>query len=566
MLNQKQDSAVYMKNRIKKINSIKRLFFCFIALLFLCKLIPGCSNQENKKESNTPPTKKIPAHGGSYQIPLANNPITLDPAYVLGTYGGFVVHQIFDGLVRFDPYLSILPALAETWEVNNGKVYTFKLKQNAVFHNQDPVTAKDVRFTLKRLLRMEPPSAVLQHLLRIKGAVEYRNKTRDTLSGFKIETEKKFSIHLLTPHAPFLTALAMYQASIVPEKAVMRLGDAFGRHPVGSGPFRFVSWDDKKAIQLHRFNAYYGEAAYLDEILFRIYPGGQNQAILNDFKNNRLDEITVFGNDQEELSELKGLQWFHEPSMSLFFYGINICHPRLESSGLRKALSAAIDRHTLVNKVYDGKYQVTQTILPPGMTGHQRFDPVKKKHSVSSQNFLKPYIESSPLHQKKLEIEIVSLVKTSRVEKELELIQKFWTPLGIIVRPKYITDWKEFQSYLRSDAVQIYRYGWHADMPDPDSFLSSLFLSDAAHNFMNLKDEAIDTRLSHAREIIDPIKRAEVYQKIEAEILAATPIIPLVYMNENRVYQPHVRSARISALGPHTTKLNQIWLDPGLRK
>ena len=553
-----------MKNRIKKIKSIKRLFCCFIALLFLCKLIPGCSNQENKKESNTPPTKKIPAHGGNYRIPLANNPITLDPAHVLGTYGGFVVHQIFDGLVRFDPYLSILPALAETWEVKEGRVYNFILRHNAVFHNQDPVTADDVRFSIQRLLRTEPPSAVLQHLLKIKGAVEYRNKTRDTLSGFKIETEKEFSIHLIKPHAPFLAALGMYQASIVPEKAVMRLGDAFGRHPVGSGPFRFVSWEDKKAIQLHRFNAYYGGAAYLDKILFRIYPGGQNQAILDDFKNNRLDEMTVFGNDQEALAGLNGLQWIHKPSMSLFFYGINIRHARLESPGLRKALSAAIDRHALVNTVYDGKYQVTQTILPPGMTGHQRFDPVKKNLSVFSKNSLKPYVESSPLHRKKLEIEIVSLVKTPRVEKELELIQKFWIPLGIIVRPKYITDWNEFQSYLRSDAVQIYRYGWHADMPDPDSFLSSLFLSDAAHNFMNLKDEKIDTWLSHAREGIDPIKRAGIYQKIETEILAATPIIPLVYMNENRVYQPHVRSARISALGPHTTKLNQIWLEPGL--
>ena len=558
---------VYMINHMEKRNiRFEWSYLCLIKLLISFILLAGCSDPVDGTVPPVISSQKAPLFGGNYQIPLANNPITLDPAHVLGTYGGFVVHQIFDGLVRFDPYLSILPALAETWEVKEGKVYNFILRHNAVFHNQEPVTADDVRFSIQRLLRTEPPSAVLQHLLKIKGAVDYRNKTRDTLSGFKIETQKKFSIHLINPHAPFLTALAMYQASIVPEKAVMRLGDAFGKNPVGSGPFRFVSWQNKKAIQLHRFNTYYGGAAYLDKILFRIYPGGQNQVILDDFKNNRLDEMTVFGNDQEALAGLNGLQWIHKPSMSLFFYGINIRHPRLKSPGFRKALSAAIDRHALVNKVYDGKYQVTRTILPPGMTGHQRFDPVKRKHSVSSKNSLKPYIESSPLHLKKLEIEIVSLVKTSKVEKELELIQKFWTPLGIIVQPKYITDWKEFQSYLRSDAVQIYRYGWHADMPDPDSFLSSLFLSDAAHNFMNLKDESIDTRLSHAREVIDPIKRAEIYQKIEAEILAATPIIPLVYMNENRVYQPHVRSARISALGPHATKLNQIWLDPGLRK
>ncbi len=537
-------------------NPLKQSFICFVSLFFLLPLLQGCSNPEEIEGVGLQavPPQKPPVHGGIYRIPLRGNPITLDPAYVQDNFGEFVVHQVFDGLVRFDPYLSILPALAETWEVKKGTRYTFKLRQDAVFHNQEPVTADDVCFSIQRLLRAEPPSAVLQHLLKIDGAVEYRNKTRDTLPGFQIESEKNFSIHLIKPHAPFLTALGMYQVSIVPENAVMRLGDTFGNNPVGSGPFRFVSWEDERAIQLHRFNAYYGGPARLDGIYFRIYPDGLNQAVLNDFKNSRLDEMTVFGNAQEALAGFKGLQWIHKPSMSLFFYGINIRYPHLEDPGLRNALSAVIDRQTLVNTVYGGKYQATQTILPPGMDGHQRFDPVKASYPSSS------------LQRQPLEIEIVSAGKSPRVKREIELIQRFWAPLNITIQTKYIMDWKQFTSYIRSDAVQIYRYGWHADLPDPDSFLSSLFSSDAAHNHMNLNDETIDVLLSDARGILDPIERTEIYRKIETRILAAAPIIPLFNMDTNRVYQPHVQSININAIGPHATKLNKIWLDKNLNK
>ena len=539
---------------------------CFICISFFCLFISGCSDSEEKM--STPPDlpQKTPTYGGIYQKALDQNPTTLDPAYAKDKYSGSVSHQIFDRLVRFDSNLSVLPALAGTWEVTErGRVYRFKLK-DAVFHNQEPVTSDDVLFSIKRLLRTDPPSAVLQHLLKITGADEYRMKLRDTLPGIKIENKKKFSIHLKNPHAPFLTALGMYQTAIVPEKAVTQMGDAFGKHPVGSGPFQFVSWEDTKVIRLRRFKHYYGGPVYLDEILYRIYPGGQSQLKLNDFKQNRLKEMTVYANVEKELVGLKGLQWFHRSSMNLFFYGLNIRHPHLLNPDLRKALSDAIDRNALINNIYDGRHQETKTILPPGMAGYQRLDPIKDTTPKSVQRWIESNTKTPGFHRQKLELEIVSAAMTPRVEKEMELIQQLWAPLGVKVRPKYITNWKEFQSYLNTEAVQIYRLAWYADMPDPDSFLSSLFFSGSAHNFMNLKNKEIDAMLTAAREIVDPVNRAKMYQKIETAILDLTPVIPLFYMNVNRVYQPHVQSISIGAFGTQATRLSKIWLDATINK
>jgi ABC-type oligopeptide transport system substrate-binding subunit len=125
---------------------------------------------------------------------------------------------------------------------------------------------------------------------------------------------------------------------------------------------------------------------------------------------------------------------------------------------------------------------------------------------------------------------------------------------------KFITDWGEFKRYIQSDAVQIYRYAWMADMPDPDSFLFPLFASESPTNFTRFRDDQIDQMLVEARGIVDPVQRAEMYQQIEQRILQTCPIIPLLYLSIDRVYQPDVQGVKISALGARTMPLHRIWL------
>jgi len=534
--------------------------FIVILFTFILALLSGCSQQDENKNELKAFSDPTPSPSGVYNIPLRSDPATLDPAYTKDNYGEALTHQIFDGLVRFDKHLLIKPAIAENWQITeDGKLYQFNIRENARFHNLDTITSDDVVFSIKRLLRVQPAPAVLPHLMKIVGAEEYRLGNRTDISGLTIENKRSITIRLKEPHTPFLTALGMYQAAIVPQNEVERLGKEFGNHPVGSGPFRLISRKVNTSIHLERFAEYYAGPSYLDEVRYKIYPGGQDSNILTDFQNGDLDEMAIFGDSKEKLATKKDLQWFHRPSLSLFFYGMNVNHPNLSDPNLRKVLSIAIDRQLFVNQIYEDQFKIAKTIFPPGMPGYSLQNQINDNDPSIKRKFIDTYLNKSDGNP--IELEIISGYRTPRVEKEITMMKEFWAPFNIDIKVKYINNWKEFEAYLNSDSVQIYRGTWTADMPDPDSFLYSLFATDSSTNFTKLKNKNIDHMLLAAREIINPIERAKFYQKIEADILELTPIIPLFYMNVNRVYQPYVKGINVSALGAHTMKLNKIWLD-----
>ncbi len=536
---------------------------CLVAMIFVgVSVFQSCGNQEEKQSATSEKEDLSSASinkGGTYRFPLMNSPSTLDPAYVRDKYGETLVHQLYDGLVRFDPYLAVTPALAETWKVeDNGKTYRFIIRENARFHNGQPVTAEDVVFSISRLLRLDPPPATLPHLLKINGAQEFRNHKAERIVGLDAVENRVLLVRLKEPHAPFLTALGMYQASIVPKEEVTRLGDRFGQSPIGNGPFRFASWNMNQSIQLERFQQYYAGESLLDEVHYIIYPGGEKTKVLNDFQKGDLEEMPVYGKIRQDLAAEKGLQWFHRPSLSLLFYGIRGNHPLLSNPKVRKALSMAIDRKRLVQEVYNGRFEPARTILPPGMPGYRQNQAAVIEDLTKARELIKGEIGNNIQP-----IEIVSASQSAFAKAELNLILEFWDKLGIPLKIKYITDWKAFSAYRKSESVQIYRAAWFADMPDPDSFLHPLFASDSPVNYMRYQNEEVDRMLQTARGIIDPIKRAEMYQQIEQIILESSPVIPLFYLSVDRVYQPSVQDIQVSALGAHTMPLYRVWLKDG---
>lgn len=542
-----------------------RLMTLLMGLSFLTIWLPFSSADEKVHSQEISP-RQLPSQPEIdntlfYHAPLTNSPTTLDPAFVEDVYGSAVVLQLFDGLVQFTPSLLVTPALAQNWQVEEGgRVYRFFLRPDATFHNGQPVEAEDVIFSLRRLFRKELPPAILPHLMIIQGAAEFLEGKTPGISGLMAEDERTVVIRLNTPYVPFLIALGMVNAKIVPRTEVLKGQEHFSRNPVGSGPFKFVSWEPDRKIALARFDAHHGGKSRLKGIHFFIYPGSQMESVLADFKAGKLHEMPVYGQFRDALRSETGLKWVHRPSLSLLFYGINCEHPLLREAAFRRALSLAIDRRALVSKVYGGQFEPAEGVLPPGTPGYRPERPPLGANLERARELMREVHPSDGKESIQLEIALNS--RSALAQAELKFVMDAWEPLGIRVKPNFILDWGEFQNYLRSDALQLYRYVWYADIPDPDSFMQPLFASDSQNNFNRFQREEIDRTIREAQGMADPLKRAGLYSALEEDILTQVPIIPLFHLSIDSVYKPQVEGIEVSALGTHIISYHKVWLDP----
>ncbi len=539
-----------------------------VASIFLVGIAFSCTDQKDADHWKSAISKpqKADRSGGVYRIPLGHNPVTLDPAYVQDRYGTTVLYQLFDRLVQFGPYLEIMPALAESWRIEEeGRSFRFFLRPNVLFHHGRTVNADDVVFSLQRLLRVDPAPAILPNLLKIKGAQAFRDRRTGHVEGLQALNSHAVLIRLQEPHMPLLAALGAYQASIVPEEVVGRNPEEFGRQPLGTGPFRFVSWQANQSICLQKFPAYYAGASFLDRVEFQIYPGAPEEKVLADFRMGKLEEMSVTMMAYRQLCGSQGYQWMHQAALRLFFYGMNCKHPNLQNSGLRGALFQSIDREKMGHEIWLDRFAVCHSILPPELSAYtqtssrskgQAPDPVKTELAEPghTSNWSKATGSVRVL-------EMVSSIQNATVTAEMQFISRSFKKLGIVLQVKYITDWAEFKKYIKSDQVQLYRFDWKPDMPDPDNVLYPLFGSDSPNNYNRYSNPEVDRMLVQARSMQDPSERAALYKRIEKRIMRDMPIIPLFHMGRERVFQPYVNGVYSSGLRSKLyLQLERIWL------
>src|SRR3989442_1189248 len=189
--------------------------------------------------------------GGMYRRILGDNPATLDPTFLTDTYGRAVVSQIFDGLVQFDTELNPMPAIAEFWEASyDERIWTFTLRQGVRFHNGREVTAHDFVYSFSRFLKSQKSVPVGEFSRHVQGAQAFMQGKTQHVEGLKALDRYTLQLVLEEPLAPSLLLLALANAYVVPQEEAERQGGHFGRSPVGTGPFKFVRWEQNKEVVL----------------------------------------------------------------------------------------------------------------------------------------------------------------------------------------------------------------------------------------------------------------------------------------------------------------------------
>ncbi len=495
---------------------------------------------------------------GVFRFPLYLVPTSLDPVQdeLISTY--HVVQQVYDGLTAFDSNLRVVPGLAKSWTVSrDGKVYNFTLRDGVRFHDGEEVTSHDVVASLTRLIDPGSQAASRKFLDRIEGSEAFREGKAQTISGIQEVSDYQVSIRLTEPYAPLLPILAMPSTKIMPAEMVRDPEAPLGRRPVGTGPFRFHSWEDG-TITLKANQDYFGGAPELDEIRFLFYPGEERDRAFPDFMEGKLEGCPLPG--AADIGELrdKGYQVLVRPRMSLLFYGMNTRKPPLDDPQVRMALALAFDRERYAEEVLKSKHVPAHQVVPPGMPGYTPgnalllFDQAKAKEFLAGSK----YKGGTDLP----ELVIASVSHSDAAKREIEMFRQSAADIGFRVSPLFVESWEKFKEGIEEGHYSLYRYALHADIPDPEDFLPDLVGTDGAHNFTGYTNPEVDALIEKARGETDPVKRISLYREAERKVLEDAPLIPVVFISTQVAFQGNVRNVDLPATGTPYLPLRKVTL------
>ncbi|MFC3228397.1 ABC transporter substrate-binding protein [Marinibaculum pumilum] len=284
-------------------------------------------------------------------------PKSLDPQVVTALNDFRILVNIYDGLVRYRPgSLEIAPALAEAWTISDdGLTYTFTLRENVRFHDGTPVDAAAVVFTFERMLDPDHPHADTGPF---PLAFFF-----DKLAAVDALDPRTVRFTLSEPFAPFLSNLAYPTALIVSPAAVRARGRDFGRHPVGSGPFRFADWQPNRRVMLEADPDYWDGPPGLDKVVFR--PVTDTATRVAEMLSGGVDlmvevppdAVATFAADPD-------YRLYQAAGPHLWFLILNLREGPLADPRVRRAVNLAIDRQALVRDVLQGTAEVATGAVP----------------------------------------------------------------------------------------------------------------------------------------------------------------------------------------------------------
>ena len=503
--------------------------------------------------------------GGVYRRPLANNPVTLDPARINDIYGRTVANQLFDGLVQYDGSLAVRPSIAETWTASHdGLVWTFTLKKGVKFHNGREVTADDFVYSFTRIIDPRTKSAGASLFMKIKGGREFAEGRATRVEGLRALNPYTLQITLVESQTPFVSSLAVGFAKVVPREIVESLGERFGLQPVGSGPFKFVEWVRDKKITIAANADYFEGRPCLDRVEYRIFNGEALDRMFAELERGDLDDSGVPARERPRLLNGRKYQFIRRPILGISFLGINTTKKPLDDQRVRQAINYAIDRRSIMRDIYQDQYLPGVGILPPGTYG---YDPKLVGYTHDSKKAADLLAAAGFPGGKDLPVlQIWSARKNDEAVAEHEAILKSLAAVGVRAEVHYNSNWPEYKAQVYWGKLPIFRYSWYADTPDPEAFLGQLFDSRGSDNTTGLRSRTVDTLLQRARLETNVQKKLQLYQEVEREVVAQAPLIVLSYYSYERVFQPYVKGIQVSAMGDPYIPMKKIWIERNKEK
>ncbi len=490
---------------------------------------------------------------------------TLDPAFAKSQAIIWPVHQLYNTLVEVNDQMQIKPSIAKSWEFSNDKcTITFHLRTDAYFHN-DPVfkngvgrklVSNDVVFSLNRIIDKNTASP---------GSWIFNDKIT-SINPFSAINDSTFELHLIQPFHPILGVLSMQYCSIVPKEAVDFYGSSFRSHPVGTGPFRFIAWEEGQGLLLAKNERYFEkdqngiQLPYLDRIKISFYDSKATEFLafqqhhldfINDLDVSFKDEVlTKTGNLKNKWKDkiiLDKHAYLNTEYIGILADTNNVLlkNSPLRLKKIRAAINYGIDRKKMLLYLRNSIGTAANSgFIPVGLPSFDsslvkgfQYDPTKAKQLLADAGFDNthpmPFVKLLTVpNYASLGIYIVNELKQLGINVIVETVQK-----SLLL-----------EQTSKSQAL-LFRGSWIADYPDAENYLSVFYSKNPAPpNYTRYSNPAYDLMYEQSlKETNDSIRYA-LYRKMDNIILADVPIIPLWYDMVIHLVHPNIKNFHSNSL------------------
>ncbi len=509
-----------------------------------------------------------PVHD-ALRIGNGTEPQGLDPHVVQGIPEHRLTSTLFEGLADLDPKtLEPIPAVAQSWTISDDKkLYTFRLRENALWTNGDPVTAQDFLYSWQRILTPSLGSDYAYMLHCIKNAKAYSEKkiTDFAQVGVRALDAHTLQVELENPTPYFLSMQQHFTFYPVHKATVERFGRMDERNTkwtrpgnlVGNGAFVLKRWIPNNVIEVVKNERYWNAAnVRLKRILF--YPIDNALTEERSFRTGLLDatenlpitKVPVYRIEHPDVLRT-------DPYFGNYFYRINVTRPPFTDVRVRRAFALALDRESLTKNVMTGGQRPAGTLTIPDTAGYTgppgiTYDPEQARKLLAEAGY--PGGRGMP--------PVELLFNTSENHKMIaETIQQMWKKdLGVEITLAN-QDWKVYLASQRNLDYGIARGSWIGDYLDPNSFLEC-FTSNGGNNNTGWTNPEYDNLLADAARTPDPNRRFDIMRRAEAILLDDAPIIPIYYYTRVFLRSTAVKNWHANLLGYISFKTLSIEEEP----